>query len=656
MAGGGLLGIGSSGLLAFQRSLNTIGQNIANVNTEGYSRQSTVLSSRAPHPGGFGFSGTGVDTVTIRRSFDAFVEANVRNGVSSSTEYKTFNDLAVQLDNVIADPNAGMSGALQRFFNAIQDVSDSPSSPAARQVLYNEAGQLSNQFNELARYIEDTRGQLNNSLDNSVNEVNRIIANIAKMNTSVVTAMGASGGQPPNDLLDQRDKLIRDLSEYVNVSTLEQDDGAINVFIGKGQLLVRGSEAGTLTTYTKDGQPDVLGIAIRSGTSADIPVTEQLIGGRIGGVLGFRDRMLDPASNSLGRVAIGLGTLINEQNQRGMDLDGLLGADFFTTGQPETFVEQGAAGNIDVAFNDVTQLTKLDYRLRFDAGNWTLTRTDTNQAVTMNGSGTAADPFVADGIEITVNVAPANGDTYVIHPTRRGALDMRMVMADSRQIGAAAPVRTRTASANTGTGVISDGVVTDIGNAAFQNAAGQLSPPLMIRFTAGNLYDIYDNSNPAAPVLLESAIPYSGVNGSDVFPTPGGLDFGYQLRLSGAPQSGDEFFSEYNTGGIGDNRNVNLMADLFLSKSLNGGTASFTDSYNGLVADIGTGTRQSGLNAETRSRLLDQTLATREAISGVNLDDEAANLVRFQQAYQAAAQVIATASTLFDTVLAAVRR
>jgi flagellar hook-associated protein 1 FlgK len=235
-------------------------------------------------------------------------------------------------------------------------------------------------------------------------------------------------------------------------------------------------------------------------------------------------------------------------------------------------------------------------------------------------------------------------------------MDIEMILANSRQIAAAAPVRSAAATANTGTGVITAGTVTDIDNAAFQTTAGQLSPPLLVRFSSATSYDIFDNSNPASPVLLEAGIAYDPATGAELFPTPGGLDHGYRMHLSGAPLAGDEFSSEYNTGGIGDNRNALSLASLATDTVMYAGSSSVTDSYNRLVADVGTGTKQAEINSLAQKRILDQTTARRESISGVNLDEEAANLVRYQQAYQAAAQVISTANSLFDTLLNAVRR
>ncbi len=654
--GSSLLGIGVSGLQVFQNSLNTIGHNIANVSTDGYSKQRVELSTRLPQVSGAGFAGTGVQAVSISRSFSAFVEENLRSSTSSAAEFDAFHALATQLDNVVADVDSGVSSSIQRFFDSLQDVADSPSSASAREVLLKEAENLSGQFNELASWFQGVRNQVNNEIKGNVTAINQLSGAIAELNQKILVQEGRSGGQPANDLLDQRDLLIRDLSELVSVTTLRQDDGSMNVMAGSGQVLVVGNQATTLETFIVAGDPNQLGIAIRGSGGTLVPITEQISGGQLGGTVNFRDRMLDPAANSLGLTAMGISQYINEQQNAGMDIDGLLGNDFFKSGQPQIQTIAGTTGNVLVSLDDVSQLTNNDYKLLFNAGAWQLTRSDTNQAVAMTGTGTAVDPFVAEGISLEVTAAPANGDSYLIHPTRNGALDMEMVLASNRQIAAAAPVRSLVASGNTGTGAISAGVVTDINNTVFQGSAGQLSPPVLVRFTGSNSYDVYDNSNPAVPVILEAGIAYNPATGGDVFPTPGGLDHGYSLRLTGNPVAGDEFSTEYNTGGVGDNRNILLMAGLASEKLLSNGTASFNDSYNSLVSDVGTATKQAELSSLSQNRVLDQAISSRESTSGVNLDEEAANLIRYQQAYQAAAQLISVANELFDIVLNTVRR
>ncbi len=656
MAGTSLLNIGSSGLQAFQRSLNTISHNIANVNTEGYSKQSVELDTRVPQINGYGFSGSGVQTTSITRSYDAFVEGSVRSSTSSATEFETFHALASKIDNVLADPDAGIASSMQSFFNAVQDVADTPSSTAAREVLLKGGQQLAGQFNELSSWLDSIRGQVNADVRGSVTEINRLSTAIADLNETIVVEQGRSGGQPANDLLDQRNTLVRDLSELVSVTTVEQDNGSLNVMAGTGQVLVVGNRATTLETYIIANDPNQLGIAIKGSGGALVPITEQISGGKVGGLLSFRDRMLDPATNSLGLVAIGVSNFVNEQQEQGMDLDGALGAAFFNMSQPQALTLSGTPGNVSVAYDDIAQLNNNDYTLRFNSGSWQLTQNDTAQAVTMTGSGTAADPFIADGVSFEIMAAPANGDAYLIRPTRNGANDIQMTLVNNRQIAAAAPLRSSTSITNTGTGEISAGTVTDINNSAFQTSAGQLSPPVLVRFTTGSSYDLYDNTNPATPVLLEAGIAYNAATGGEVFPTPGGLDHGYSIELKGAPAVGDEFSTEYNTGGVGDNRNALLLSALAGNKLMANGTASVTDSYAALVADVGSGTKQAELNTLSQQRVLDQAVSTRESISGVNLDEEAANLIRFQQAYQAAAQVITVANSLFDTLLNAVRR
>lgn len=656
MANTSLLSIGTSGLQVFQQSLNTIGHNIANVNTDGYSKQSLELSARTPQVNGSGFAGSGVESVSIIRSFNTFIETNLRNTTSSASEFDAFHALATQLDNVVADADAGVANSIQRFFNAMQDVADSPTSTAAREVLLNEAEQLAEQFNELSSWMQSVRNQVNSDIRSNVAEINQLSSAIADLNETIVTEQGRSGGQPANDFLDQRDVLIRKLSELVSVTTLQQDDGSINVLTGTGQVLVVGNTPTTLETFLVAGDPNQLAIALKGSGGVLVPITDQLSSGRLGGALNFRDRMLDSATNSLGLTAIGISQFVNEQQNKGMDLNGLLGNDFFNVSQPLVHTLSGATGTVAVSFDDVSQLTNFDYKMQYDGSNWQLTRSDTNQVITMTGTGTAVNPFVADGLRIEITAAPSAGDSYVIKPTRNGAEDIKMVLTNNRQIAAAAPLRSLSAITNTGSGGISAGAVTDINNAVFQSTSGQLSPPVLVRFTAANSYDVYDNTNPAAPVLLEGGIAYNPATGGEVFPTPGGIDHGYSVRLTGNPLAGDEFTTEYNTGGVGDNRNALLMSLLANEKVLSNGTASINDSYSTLVSNVGTSTRQAELSSLSANRVLDQAVSSRESVSGVNLDEEAANLIRYQQAYQAAAQLIAVANSLFDTLLNTVRR
>ena len=647
----GLLGIGSSGLLAFQRSLDTVGHNIANVSTEGYSRQTVDLATRLPQAHGFGFMGTGVETVTVERAYDAFVDNSLRSSLSASAEFEVFHTLATRLDNALADTDAGMSASIQRFFDSVQDVADAPTSPAARQVMFSAGEQMAVQFNVLAQWMEDVTGQVNSEIRNSVNEINSLSNNIAELNQTIVIEQGRSGGQPANDLLDQRDNLIRQMSELVTINTVTQDDGSLNVMTGTGQVLVRGNTASTLQVFNETSDVNQLSVGLQGGGGVLIPVTEQLSGGKIGGVLSFRERMLDPARNDLGLVATGMSSLVNAQHRNGMDLTGELGTNVFSVASPQLVVKTGLQSSLSVDFTDVTELTGDEYKLPFSAGAWELTRKTNGQTVAMTGTGTVADPYLAEGVSITVNAAPANGDTYLVQPTRNVALSMQMLLHNPQEIAAATPVIANADRANTGSGSVSGLTITDIDYPAFQTAAGQLTPPVKIEFTSGVSYDIYDNTNPAVPVLLTAGVAYNPATGGDVLSADG-----YRMSLTGAPAAGDVFTTDYNTDGVGDNRNALLLASIATNDAMKNGQQSVSDTYNALVAKVGVATQQAEHNSSAQQRLLDQAIANRESISGVNLDEEAADLLRYQQAYQAAAQVIAVANELFDVILNAVRR
>ena len=651
----GLFGIGSSALAAFQSALNTTAHNIANASTQGYSRQQVEFGSRPPQYTGYGYIGKGVDIKRIERNYDHFVESQVRGYTASSSELEVFHGYATQIDNVLADPEAGLSTAMQRFFDAMQDLADDPTSTAARQVVVSEAQALTDRFHSLDGWLEGINDQVNAALQGSVDEINQPTTGIADLNHKIVLAAGMADEQPPNDLLDQRDSLIRQLAQHLSVTTSTQDDGSINVMVGSGQALVVGNSVTRMATYRAEGVHAPLKIGLDAGTNGVIPVTDQLSGGKIGGLVGFRERMLDPAVNELGRIALGVGQFVNAQHLRGMDINGSLGEAFFAIGEPQWDAYPGVNSTLGVSWEEIGQLTGADYKLQLDGGNWSISRTDTGEVLGMSGSGTAADPFIVDGMRIVVDPVAVNGDTFLLQPARNGAMDLQVRITDPALVAAASPLLASAAPGNGGSASITPGTVTDIDNAAFQSNPGALTPPLKIRFTAPDTYAIYDNSNPGSPALLETVTGYDPAAGDDLFPTPGGLDFGYQVRISGSAEVGDEFSVEYNSGGIGDNRNALALADIFDSKLLGNGTESVNDAYRRLVGDVGATTRQAELASGAQHRMLERSLAERDAISGVNLDEEAANLVRYQQAYQAAAQVIATANEMFQTLLNATR-
>lgn len=649
-----ILNIGVSALLAYQRSLATTGHNISNANTEGYNRQRVDLATRVPQQLGDSWVGTGVQVTQITRQYDEFLASSVRSSLSATNEMETYYSNASRLDGLLADSDTGLDPAMQDFFSAISEVADDPTSIAARQVLLLEAQSMIDRFYDLNNEINESRRQLNNELTSITSEISSIASNLADLNGQIITASGN-----PNDLLDERDLLINRLSELVSVSTVEQRDGAVNVFVGNGQSLVTGVRYSSLSTAVNADGNNMDIVYTNQGASQ--VVTDFITGGEVGGLLNFRSEILDTSQNMLGLVALGITDELNTQHQRGMDLDGNLGGLMFSapqTSQGVVIQSSAATGTVGFAYDDITDLTSSDYSLIYNGGtSYTLTRLSDDTTFALDTAVPAS--LTNDGFTLNLAGAPAIGETSYIRPTRAAAGYLSLNLTDPREVAAAAPIVTAAASGNTGTtGAISAGEVTDITNASFTTTAGALTPPITIRFTSATTYDIINTTTSAT---LEAGIAYTP--GADVFPTPGALDYGYQLQITGAPATGDEFTVGYNTDGIGDNRNALAMgqiqtANVLLGDSTNGlaATTTIQGTYAQLIADVGTKTNVAESNYNSQKAMLDFNETQFSSVSGVNLDEEAANLVRFQQAYQAAAQVISVSNTLFDSLLGAVRR
>ncbi len=639
MASGDVLGIGVSALLAYQRQLATTGHNIANVNTDGYSRQRTEMTERVPQFSGSGFIGTGVEVVTTQRYYSEFLVNEVRSSTTAYKQMETFYQFASGVDQLLADSRAGLQPMLDSFFNSVQQLSDYPSSSAVRQTVYSEGESLVARFDALYQQLETMRDSSNLQLRNSVSEINGLAGGIAALNERIVSFRGTSG-QAPNDLLDQRDELVRQLSERVRVTTVAQDDGAVNVFIGNGQALVTGGRTNTLTTSPSVFDASQLDISLSQGGTS-VPVTSQISGGVLGGLLQFRSDVLDPAFNELGRVAVGLADAFNDQHQLGQDLLGNLGGLFFNdlgAATPVTYSNAGNTGTgvISTAITDVNALTTSDYRLSNVAGTYSVVRLSDNTTV---ASGATLAAVAVDGLSFTLaSGAVAAGDSFLIRPTHNGAGDIALNIVSPEEIAAAAPIRTSAALGNTGNGTISAGTVN-----APPPPDANLQQTVTITF-----------NNP--PTTFDVAGTGTGNPTGVAYTSSGSITYnGWTIQIGGTPAAGDVFTVEANTGGVGDNRNALLLAGLQTRNTLQNGTASFQSAYASFVADAGVQTHQADISQQAQKSLLDQATAQRDSLSGVNLDEEAANLIKFQQAYQAAAQVIATSNTLFDTLLGAVR-
>jgi len=550
----GLLGTAASGLQAFQRAISVTGNNITNANNENYSRQRVELGTRPSSFTGQGYVGTGVRIQSIERMFDQFTVDRLRETSSSTSQYETMFLYSERVTNLLGDTDAGLGAGLESFFNAVQTVADDPASIPARQVLLSESESLVARLQNLDSQLDSMRREINGNLDNAVTEINGLSAAIADANRSIVEATSQGSGAVPNDLLDERDGMINRLSELVSVRTVEQDDGAVNVFVGSGQALVTRFLDSPLQTVRNEFDANRSEIAIVSGGFSAV-ITDNLNGGKLGALLDFRDQVLDPAQNSLGRISASLGMEFNAQHTAGMDLDGAAGGNYFSVATPLVASSANNTGTASVSavFDtaNIASLTTTDYTLAFDGAAWSATRTSDGQAVAMTGSGTPADPFLFDGLSVEVTAGAVAGDRFELRPTRGAASGMSLLLTNPREIAAAA-------------------------------AAGSAAP--------------------------------------------------------------------------GDNSNALLLAGLQTTQTMENGTTSFQGAYGQLISQLGTQTRSAEISADAQSALLAQAQESRDALSGVNLDEEAADLIRFQQAYQAIAQVISVADTTFQTLLSAVGR
>ena len=623
-----LFGIGLSALLAQQRALATTSNNVANASTPGYTRQRTEFAEQPAEQLGSFFVGTGVTTGQNRRMTDDLMLEQVRTASTGSKRADTVADLATTLDNLLGSDDTGLNATLQSFTNALQGVANDPSSLSARQALLSEASSTVARFQGLDQQMSSISDEIRSRISADADQISALGASIAAVNQQVL----AAGPNPPPDLLDKRDQMLEDLSGLVQVSVSQQSDGTIGVFVGSGQALVLGTTASKLVMTNGNVDPSQPQLVLRSGSGPDVAITQFISGGELGGLLDFNREMLAPARAEVGRVAIGLANAVNTASHNGMDLDGQLGGDLFSVGGPQTFAAGTNAGTgaVTATISDVAALDTANYQLSYDGTTYTLLRTDTGAIVPMTGAGTAGNPFVANGISIVVSGAPAAGDQFLIKPLDQAPGSLKVLVTNPGDIAAAAPTRTSADLGNTGTGAISAGSVIDATN-----------PNLLT----------------TATIQFIDATTYS-INGAGSFAYTPGADIdinGTRVQITGAPAPGDVFTIESNAGGSGDNRNALAMLAQLGGNVFNGNVTLKTAAAS-LLADVGAKTAAATSQQSAQSTVLQQTQQRLDSLRGVNLDEEAANMLRYQQLYQAAAQTISVAGTLFSTLLAALQR
>ena len=623
-----LLATGSSALIAFQRALSTVGHNVANINTPGYSRQRVEFEARDATYFGYGYQGNGVQIVDVRRMADSLATSRLLDSGGELARLQQLSTLSSRLDQLFSEKATGISAPWSSFFDSVNALSSNAAGSADRESVLAQANALVTRFRQIDQHLDGLDIEVNAGLTAATDEVNRLAKEIAQLNGQI-----GGSSSPSGDLLDRRDQLISELVAFTGGNAATQDGGLVNVFSAGGQPLVVGATASTLVTVPDPYRPERLQVALETNGQR-VTLDKRALGGQIGGLVEFLTTVLDPAMAELGRIATSLAQTFNEGHRAGMDQYGQMGADFFTLPAPRLSSNANNTGNasLTTSVGNVAGLNAQNVLLRFDGAAWVATHPDTGASIPMTGTGTAADPLVVNGIEVVLaSGTPAANDRFLLQPTAGAAGNLGVAITDPGRIAAATPVKATTDLANTGSGKLSGLKVTDAAN------AGLLAP---------------------ADIEFIDATQYT-INGTGPFAyTPGQTIAynGWSVVLDGAPAAGDTFSVGPTGANSSDNGNAKLLSNLDDARVLNGGTLTLNGAIGGLTTQVGSAARQADYSAQAQQVIHDQAQAARDAVSGVNLDEEAADLMRLQQAYQAASQIIATADTLFQSLLAATRR
>lgn len=676
-----LLNIGLSGLAASKTQLSVTGHNITNVNTPGYTRQDAVQATRVPQFSGAGYIGSGTTLTDIRRSYSEFLTSQLRSSTALASDVAAYKSQIDQLDSLLAGSTTGITPSLQSFFAALQTAAEDPANIPARQLVLSEAEGLARRFNTVYERLNEQNNFLNKQMVAVSDQVNRLATSVASLNNAI--AIAAANGQQPNDLLDARDEAVRQLSTYIGVTVVPQDDSSYNLFIGSGQPLVVGATASKLEVGPGLGDPTRFEVRFVSGNSRQT-VTTQLSGGELGGLIRYRQEVLDSTFNSLGRLALAVSDQVNTQLGQGLDLKGQVGAALFgnfndpalAALRVRAFSSNTSNAQPLLNISDTSLLTASDYRLEFDGTNYTARRLSDNETIDVQETSPGVLTFShTDSLGITRDQGftvelgsptPAPNDVFILQPTRRGARDIAVVLDQPDQLAFAAPLRAEANLQNRGNAVIGQPSIDNVQDPMILADLKDLSPLTMTYAepvapaTTGTL----NLSGPAGititPATLSITPGQSNMLSYTI--TSGGSTLEISQTFSGRPQTGDIFSVAFNANGVSDNRNALKLADL-QSKATIGvdptasGTTgvSFSDGYGDLVERVGTLTAQARLDGEATAAILKQATDNRDSLSGVSLDEEAANLIKFEQYYNASAQVIQVARSLFDTLIGTFR-
>ena len=646
-----LMALGTRALSASYAQLQTTGNNIANANTPGYSRQETTLVTAGGQYTGGGFFGRGVDVSTVTRSYDRFLTGQAAVTASAAASDKTRLEQLTLLENAFPLGEAGIGYAAGEMLNAFVDIANNPQDASARAVALTRARELAARFQSAGNQVSAIQSGVTEDLKLAVRSVNAMTGQIAALNKQIAALNGA--GHAPNDLLDQRDLLVQKISEQIGVTTVQSPDGSVGVFVGGGQCLVLGATANQLSTITDPFDPNKLQLAMREGGKDQFVPEGAIAGGAIAGLLSFQNNDLVDARNLLGQLAVAVSSAVNEQQSLGLDLGtpASFGSPLFSVGAPRVLPAFSNRGNatLSLTVSDGAQVQASDYELSYDGASFALTRKSDGQP--MRGSPyslaqlTSAAGVQVDGMTIRLaGGAPAAGDRFRLEPVGAAAQDMKTVLTDPSGLAAASPVTASLGTGNTGSASVAS--VRAVDASLDRTLTANIS---FTSDTGGYSWELRDASN----TLVGSG------TGAWSAGSPIALN-GFELQLDGVPRNGDTVSVSPTVDVASNNGNAHAFIDLATlglvnAQTLADGTVvpgrTITDAFASAVAEVGVRVQSATTASQISSSVATAAEAARADKSGVNLDEEAAKLIQYQQSYQAAAKMLQVAQTVFETLL-----
>lgn len=658
---------GVSGLLAAQQQLAVTGHNISNVNTEGYSRQRAEQAASTGIFTSGNFIGSGTFVNDVARVYDEYSYREQLLSQSNLGHSDSLNIDLNQLNGIISSSGDAIVGSIEQFYQAINGIADNPSDLGLRNIALSQAEGLANDFNRLNTNFDQLEKSTNGEIEQITSEISQISYEIAKINDQILRDNNLGVRGQPNDLLDTRDQLVAQLSKYTTVNTIEDQHGVITVMIGSGATLVAGITP--LTVSVQAGVSDPLKTELRlNSPNGSVALNASNLGGSLAAKMEFRDEHLLQARNEINQLALAVSGTLNQVQSQGLDLDGLQGRNLFTDINSTTlqasrvlaYSSNTGALEANVSISDVTLIPTNEFEIKFDGSNYILTD-QVDGSTTDLGAAGAGTYTTAFGFEFNeISGTPNANDTFTIRPSENSASLIQVTLTDGKGIAASSAVEASANSNNVSDGAVNVINVSDpeIARSFTQGTNSQLT--VDVYESAPGIFDyrVYDAANPPPAVaVITSGSFNSGTSAIiDLPPTPAAPAF--QIEILGSPVGQGEFarekFNISDVFGQGNSSNANVIAATQEQKNVAGNRQTFTQALAITTADIGSNASSIQLVADTAEALFTQAYNRNQSTSGVNLDEEAANMIKFQQAYQASSRIISVANTLFDTILAAV--